>query len=128
MTGPLAFLFVTLAPFLDPADTPTVSVAPSAHAHVRVAWDPETGTWGAPQPSGGLGTSLDSGAALGGPELPFEAPIEFTLPGGGRGVLLGRAGLEYVTVTRGKDGRLVYRCSPEAQPAAASSSDGPTDR
>jgi hypothetical protein len=93
-------------------------------AYVRVVWDPETGTWGGTG-SDGSAARWASAAHLGGPELPFEAPVDFALPGGGRGVLVGSGGQEYVTVTREKDGRLRYACTPAAPSASAN---GPTDR
>src|SRR5580765_7760829 len=127
MTEALAYLLATFATCADPSLSatahPTATVSATAAA-VRTAWDPETQTWGAAPHSGpaaGLATSL------GGPELPFETPIGFALPNGGRGWYLGKSGMERVRVVRGPDGRFHSVCDP-AQDAAEAPAAAPTDR
>src|SRR5262249_48013149 len=110
----------------DPAATAR-STTTSAMSHVRVAWDPETGTWGA-APFGAAG-HLDTATSLGGPTLPSDQPVEFALPGGGRAIALGRSGMENVRVARGKDGRFRAICEPATEPTPGPAPDsGPTDR
>jgi hypothetical protein len=129
MTEALAFLLATFAACNDPAvvpPRPAVS-APIASARARAAWDPETHSWGA-GPATGHGAALDSAVPLGGPELPFEPPVEFALPGGGRGVVVERSGMESVRVVRGKDGRFRAICEPAAEPSIQPPASAPTDR
>ena len=127
MTEALALLLATCAVCCNPAHVSRSSASSTMpKAQVRVAWDPETGTWGA-APSGAPG-NLDTATSLAGPALPFEAPVEFALPGGGRAVALGRAGMENVRVVRGKDGRFHPICEPAMEPSTGAPDTGPTDR
>jgi len=127
MTEALAFVLATFAACADPAlcttaaDRATPSVTSSA---VRAAWDPETRTWG-PAPKGAASAGLAT--SLGGPELPFETPIGFALPNGGRGWYLGKSGMERVSVVRGPDGRFHPVCEP-ALGATETPAPEPTDR
>jgi len=128
MTEALAFLLATFAACGDPASLAAHASTPGAiaPAHVRVAWDPETNSWGA-MPVAGTAT-LDRATSLAGPELPFEAPVEFALPGGGRAVALGRNGMEKIRVVRGKDGRFHAVCEPATEPTTGAPDSGPVDR
>jgi hypothetical protein len=127
MTEALAYLLATFAACADPSLGATqqhAATLPVTSAAMRTAWDPETQTWSASPRSGpaaGLATSL------GGPELPFEAPIRFTLPNGGEGWYLGKSAMEQVRVVRGADGRFHQICEP-AQGAVAPAPAEPTDR
>jgi hypothetical protein len=126
MTEALAFLLATCAACCDPASLAAHSSTPVATAseRLRVAWDPETNSWGAMP--GAPGASMDSATSLGGPALPFDAPVEFALPSGGHGVALGRTGMENIRVVRGKDGRFHAICEPATEPSVGST--GATDR
>ena len=127
MTEALAFLLATFAASGDPSALAVHASTPAAAtAHVRVAWDPETNSWGA-MPTPGKAT-LDRATSLGGPELPFEAPVEFALPGGGHAVALGWNGMENLRVVRGKDGRFRAICEPAGEPSSGTPDPGPTDR
>jgi hypothetical protein len=127
MTEALAYLLATFATCANPSLSATAqrtATLPVTSAGARAAWDSETQTWSAPPrsgPSAGLATSL------GGPELPFEKPVEFALPNGGRGWYLGKSGMERVRVVRGADGRFHQVCEP-AQGAAEAPAADPTDR
>ena len=127
MTEALAFLLATFAACGDPSSLAAhASTSAIQSAHVRVAWDPETNSWGA-MPAAGTAT-LDRATSLGGPELPFEAPVEFALPGGGRAIALGKSGMENIRVVRGKDGRFHQVCEPANEPTIGAPDPGPTDR
>ena len=133
MTEALAYLLATFATCADPslwsAPGPT-AITPLQSAAVRAAWDPETHTWGA-APKGSA-AATERVMSLGGPELPFETPIGFALPNGGRGWYLGKSGMERVRVVRGPDGRFHQICEPAQDaaepPAAATPAAQPTDR
>jgi hypothetical protein len=90
---------------------------------MRIAWDPETRTWGAPI---GPGAAMADPDRLSGLELPFQAPVEFDLPGGGRGIAVGARGLEQVVVFRGPDGRLRFGCLHDS--GFPTTAPGPVDR
>ena len=127
MTEALAYLLATFAACADPSVCATAQRAatlPVTSAAARAAWDPETRTWSAlpaPRPAAGLATSL------GGPELPFDRPVEFALPNGGRGWFLGKSGMERMRVMRGADGRFHQVCEPAQAPAEAPAAE-PNDR